>query len=70
MGGGVVFINLNETPEGKMASCKFRSKNKVNKEIKKCCGKKNMEYAFECPKRGIFPLNQSTCNSCGLYESL
>jgi len=66
----VIFIDLNNTEDGKIATCKHRSKSKVNREVKACCGNKKMSYEYECLSRKIFPLTSAICDGCSVYEKI
>ncbi len=65
----VVFIDLNNGEGGtKMSTCRFRSNQKVSKDIASCCGNTKAVTAYQCPKRDIFPLTDGICDVCTVYE--
>lgn len=64
----VVFIDYEEDdPSSKMNRCKHRSLNKESGNTG-CCGGKKLVTSFRCNKRNIFPLKDSTCVNCQVFE--
>jgi len=66
----VIFVDFNDVPDSKMGSCQFRSKDKLDGFVTKCCGQSNKISAFKCDKRDIYPLDNNICNNCEVYEKI
>jgi hypothetical protein len=55
--------------KNKFNSCRFKSKDKIKKNVKlTCCSKGKEVEGYNCEKRGIFPLSPKQCNDCKVYE--
>lgn len=64
----VVFIDFQEDdPSAKINLCRYRS---VSKEsgTTGCCGGRKQMTGFKCLKRNIFPLKDSICQDCSVFE--
>ena len=65
----VVFINYEEdNPYSKFNRCVNRSESKEKGISKSCCGGSKEIYSYRCIKRSIFPLQESICENCEIFQ--